>query len=1079
MQRDTGATSTRAVVFCDVVGSTDIRARLGDAAADVWFEHLLRAVADAVAVAEGIVVKSLGDGVMAVFTSASAALNGAVGMQHAAVAHGELFRDEPASLRVGVSIGDIAQLDDDWNGMPVVESARLCAVADNGAILAAEVVRMLAGSRSDHTFSAAATYELKGLPDPVSAVRVEWSPPERVSVGYELPAVLAIARRGPFVGREALLADCFDEWKAQVWTTLLVAGEPGIGKTRFTAELCARFVEAGAAVVVGRCDEDIAGSYRPWTEALDPYVQTMAADELSEFVDANGAELSLVAPSLRRRLVDLPALIDADAVSVQGLVVDAVTAFVARLTAERPLVIVLDDVHWIDPASLVVMRRLAASPPAGVTMIATYRDTDLDRVHPLSAALADLRRIEGVRRVALDGLDGEAVEDYLTVAAGHSLDPEALRLAAAVHTETAGNPLFVGEMLRHLAESGFIRRQDDRWVGEATISLPEGLREVIGRRLTRLGDEVCAALRIGAVVGRSFEPEIVEAVLQRDALDELDLAAAAGIIVDTGREYEFRHAVLREVLLDELSSARRQRMHRDVVAVLESRWALSLDQHLEGLAHHHCEARSPQAAAWCLRSSEAAAALLQFDQAVAWAERGLELLDLAAAPDAAVQCDLLIALAIGRRGMDFQTPIAGTQVAFEAAAALDDRDRMARALLTVGLPTTGALAHENVAFRRDALERLGDLDSVDRWMAECWFLGVERVGPELTLAEHRRRIESIAGHLDPADPLDQPVAHVLAVGCSLMSDPHSAVEILDRFGWSSSSSGANNLNLPKYVASVRLTLGDRATYDALLDEFEQSVAGTRWYLVVGELGQARCMQAMLDGRWEDAARHVAEVRSVAGNDGNFALGCETQEGWIAREVGDAHQIHDRVTMLAQLLPDTPVLKALVANTATEAGHHADALAMLDALAPDDFAAIGRGWTTSYALGSVAWAAIAVESHHHAAVLQRLLADYQGTLLVIATGTHAMCAADRLLAGLAALEGEHDESDRLFAAALALEEAVNSPPLAARTRHWWAQAMIRRGEFDRAQPLLAAALVSARKLGMQNLVAQLEALSQPS
>ena len=99
--------------------------------------------------------------------------------------------------------------------------------------------------------------------------------------------------------------------------------------------------------------------------------------------------------------------------------------------------------------------------------------------------------------------------------------------------------------------------------------------------------------------------------------------------------------------------------------------------------------------------------------------------------------------------------------------------------------------------------------------------------------------------------------------------------------------------------------------------------------------------------------------------------------------------------------------------------------------------------------------------------------------MIATGTHAMCAADRLLAGLAALEGEHDESDRLFAAALALEEAVNSPPLAARTRHWWAQAMIRRGEFDRAQPLLAAALVSARKLGMQNLVAQLEALSQPS
>ena len=184
-------------MFCDVVSSTDVRARLGDTAADAWFEHLLRSIADAVAVADGIVVKSLGDGVMAVFTSASSALNGAVGMQHAALAHGELFRDEPARLRVGVSIGDVAQLDDDWNGMPVVESARLCAVADNGGILAAEVVRMLAGSRSEHSFSAAATYELKGLPDPVSAVRVEWSPPERTSIGYELPAVLELARRGP------------------------------------------------------------------------------------------------------------------------------------------------------------------------------------------------------------------------------------------------------------------------------------------------------------------------------------------------------------------------------------------------------------------------------------------------------------------------------------------------------------------------------------------------------------------------------------------------------------------------------------------------------------------------------------------------------------------------------------------------------------------------------------------------------------------------------------------------------------------------------------------------------------------
>ena len=317
-----------------------------------------------------------------------------------------------------------------------------------------------------------------------------------------------------------------------------------------------------------------------------------------------------------------------------------------------------------------------------------------------------------------------------------------------------------------------------------------------------------------------------------------------------------------------------------------------------------------------------------------------------------MQCDLLIARAIGLRGTEFQTPITSTQAAYQAAAAIGDRDRMARALMTAGLPTTGAQAEENVAFRRDALARLGDLDSVDRWMAECWMLGVERVGPELTLAEHRRRIDSIAAPLDPADPLGQPAAHTLAIGCALMSDPHAASAIFDRFGWTWNEAASGGFQLPKYVASVRLSLGDRGAYDRALDELERNIAGIRWWLALGELGQAQCMQAMLDGRWDDAARHVADVREVAGTDGNFALGCETQETWLTRETGDAQQVHERTAMLAQLLPDTPVLKALLTTSAAEAGHYAEAVELLDALAPDDFAAVGRGWSTSFALASV-------------------------------------------------------------------------------------------------------------------------------
>jgi hypothetical protein len=717
-----------------------------------------------------------------------------------------------------------------------------------------------------------------------------------------------------------------------------------------------------------------------------------------------------------------------------------------------------------------------AVAPAGVTFVATYRDTDLDRVHPLSAALADLRRVNGVRRVAMDGLDSSAVEDFLTVAAGHALDAEALRLAEAVHTETAGNPLFVGEMLRHLTESGFIRRQDNRWVGDGVVSLPEGLREVIGRRLTRLGDDVCAALRIGAVIGRSFEPEVVEAVLERDVLNELELAATAGIIVDTGRLYEFRHAVLREVLLNELSSARRQRLHRDIVAVLEARWALTIDKHLEELAHHHCEARSAQAASWCLRVAQLAVELFHFEEAIRWSERGLELLDLAETPAPEMHCDLLIALAGGWRWLHADETFAKTQIAFEAASRLEDRDRMAKALLTAGLPTTGGLAHDHITFMRGALEQLGDFSSNDRWMAEGFLIGVESVGPALTSEEHARRVEHIISHLDASGAY---VAHRLGVSYVVMTEPHAAKLIFDRFGGVAARGmpGGQALRLfDRYIAQMHLSLGDRMTFDVMLDQYDREVAGSRFWSLLGELGHARAMQAMLDGRWKEAAAHVAYVREVAPLDGNFALGCHAQDSWIGRETGDVTAQYQSTAALQQQLPDFPVLKALLVSDAAEAGHHDEARAMLDELAPNDFAAVGRGWTTLIAFAALAWAAITVDARQHAPVLRRLLTPYAGLLAAMVTGTHVVCAIDRLLGGLAALEGEHDEADRFFAAALALEESVQSPPLAARTRHWWARAMVRRGDASRAEPLIRDALETANALGMVHLVVQLNELT---
>ncbi len=1072
------ATSTRAVVFCDVVGSTEIRSRLGDVAADPWFDQLMAAISNAVFDVDGLVVKSLGDGVMAVFTSASAALHAAVGIQQAADIHGLDGRVEPALLRVGVSIGDVAEADGDWSGLPVVEAARLCAAAGSNEIFASEVVRMLAGSRTDQQFESVGALELKGLADAVSTVRVLWSPRRTASESTALPAALATAVRGPFVGRDQLMSDCYDEWKAGAWRGLLVAGEPGIGKTRFVAELCNRMTLAGATVVAGRCDEDIAAAYRPFTEAVEPLVAAMSGDELAEFSDGHGVGLALVVPAVRRRVPGLESVMPMDSDTLQAVVVDDIVALLTLHATDGSLVVVLDDVHWIDASSLVLLRQIVAAAPAAVSLIATYRDTDLDRVHPLSAVLADLRRVDDMRRVALHGLDAAGVEEYLTVAAGHALDTDGVALADAVHEGTAGNPLFVGEVLRHLSESGAIRRADDRWVGESGLALPEGLREVIGRRLTRLGDDVGVVLRVAAVLGRSFDPDVVEAVVGHDVLDELELAAAAGIIAETARRFEFRHAVLREVLLTELSATRLQRMHRDVAAVLDRRWALSLDQHTEELAHHHAEGATTDAAQWCLRAAQAANDEFQSERAIRWADRGLELIELADVPDLVVQCDLAIVKAFAQIREDSQSFLPAKS-AFELAAAIGDHPRMAKAAFMVGVPTTGALSSDHLEFLQHALELLRDDRSADKLILESTLLTIELVGPHLTSAAHAERSGQILDQLDPDDPYSTPIAFNVASGMVLMSQHRSAQAVYAQYPRRAAFTPTLAIGLPgeRYIAHMHLGLGNRQGFEDGIVAYEHMLGPRlRLYMPKAMLLQSQAMSAILDGDWERARALVDEIQAIAGHDGNVALGCSSQRTWIARETGRTQEQFQSSRQLLEMLPDFPVLKALLVGDAAEAGHHDMAAAMLDELAPDEFAAVGRGWLTTLALGNVAWAAIAVDARHHAAVLRRLLSDYEGTIAVIASGTHAMCSVDRLLGGLAALDGDHGEADRLFAAALAQEEGVRSPPLAARTRHWWARAMIRRGDTAQALPLIADALETADRLGMQQLSADLKALA---
>jgi class 3 adenylate cyclase len=591
-----GQAGTATVLFTDLVGSTTLRQTLGDDRADDLRRQHDRLLREAVTAHGGAEVKGTGDGLMVVFGSSAEATAAAIEMQRA-VARFNRRAEAPIRIRIGISAGDVIWEDGDCFGTPVVEARRLCDAAEGDRILASEVVRLLAGSRGGHHFVPLPPMELKGLVDPVPAAEVSWEPD--LDSGAPLPAPLSSAEAVPFVGRHTEREHLLRTWKearAGARRVVLVSGEPGMGKTRLAAEVAAAAHDDGATVLFGRCDEDLGVPYQPFVEALDAYASTCPADELAEQVGAYGGDLARLVPRLSSRIPDLPEPLRAEPDTERYRLFEAVRTFLSAIADAAPVVLVLDDLHWAARPTLLLLRHVVrAEDQQRLLVIGTYRDTDLGRGHPLADMLADLRREQGVERIALRGLDEGEVGAFVEAASGQELGDDGASLAEAVHAETEGNPFFVGQVLRHLVESGALVQTEGRWargVDADAIGIPEGVRDVIGRRLAHLADTTNDVLATAAVIGREFDADLLVASTTLDeevAFDALEEAERARLITGVperpGR-YTFAHALVRSTLYDEISTTRRLRIHRRIGHALERRGG---DRHVDELARHFCE----------------------------------------------------------------------------------------------------------------------------------------------------------------------------------------------------------------------------------------------------------------------------------------------------------------------------------------------------------------------------------------------------------------------------------------------------------------------------------------------------------
>ncbi len=894
----------------------------------------------------------------------------------------------------------------------------------------------------------------------------QWVPPP-------LPAELTALRRGPLVGRVAELVAFEQAWERVEGgnrQAVFIGGEPGAGKTRLAAEVAGTLADHGVAVLVGSSTADADVPYAPFAAALDRLLIAAPPGSMADALEDAGPQLRRLTVQVDRHLPDSgPA--EQDGIARRALF-DALTGFLRRLAIDRPIALILDDLHWAQLPTLAMLEHvLNGCADVRMLVVATFRTTEPDRSDELTTRLAELHRFDGIRRLDLAGLDTEAIAEF--VGRTQQLAPASARTAAALlRDKTGGNPFFLTELVNDLEIRG----------GIATLgvqqTVPASIGDAIGRRLGGLGVTVREVIEQAAVLGETFDLPALIATSESDltaTLAAIDSAEAVGLVRavhDSDGEFSFVHALTREAVLGGMAASRLRIMHARAAEALEGRADPSV---VPRLANHYLRAHvlgyHEQALRYARQAARMAEQSLAYEDAAKWFERAASLPALSLADRARMDLD---AATNHVRAGDF----AQARAIYERISAMDDP--LIRLEAAVGYEDAnwrrGQADSKAADLLASALESCGLTADDPRFVQ-----ALGSFGRALAFAGEAARAREIGSHaIERARIADEPAVMLHTLKTSL---------------WHGLTPEMCEIQLERSAEASRIAIS-RRDYEAL-----------------GAASHFRAMVSYLAGRPDDLAASTADMRraqacgqpvfgfvgacveqALAYLRGDFAgaqrwsdIALRTGDLFGAEDIEGSHGV--QMFMIRRESGDLKRFAGFVDGSETFAGRWVPGLL---ALYTELECEVGMTRALNHLLNrnpgdrtdEAQWpmelvfmveAALTLGNREAIHTLRPFVARYVGKNLVAGQFVALFGSADRYLARIAALGGDKGAAERHFGAALEMDRRMGSMVHVTETLARQALFAASRGRTDEARRLADEARGIAAPIGQVRVLDLVDAL----